>query len=436
MRSTPPRHPRPRRRSRRRRVRQQLPQPVARRRLVVDDERPQAHRVLRRLSTVTSSWPWSAPRCRCRLRRPPRAASAARSRPGSAASAATHASSNSRPPASSASTRRRSQPRGYRQAARVTSAAGKSGAVHQADRRRGRRARPVQPPSARQHRRRMAGVHVAISPWPARAGRAPASRSASPRSRRHDVAVERRHHAGERQRRVAARRPATGPARSRRPTPPPRPCPKTSPSTNAGLAGARRRRSRRRRPGGRRAAATHARRPGNVAGAGAPGRESRRRARVRPRGGRRACRASGRAWPEALAVDRLQQVVGGLDMERLHREALVGGGEDDERARLGQRGGQLGAALGGHLDVEEHHVGPRRDHARARRRCRPRRPPSRRRLPEQRAQPGPGRASSSTTRRESRRRLAVGGAARVGCHHRHLDGGTVRPAARRVAART
>jgi hypothetical protein len=54
---------------------------------------------------------------------------------------------------------------------------------------------------------------------------------------------------------------------------------------------------------------------------------------------------------------RLQQVIDRITGERVQRVALVGGGKDDERTRLRQRGGQRGAAHLGHLDIEEQHVG-------------------------------------------------------------------------------
>ena len=74
--------------------------------------------------------------------------------------------------------------------------------------------------------------------------------------------------------------------------------------------------------------------------------------------------------PEPRLLERLEQVVEGLDVERLERVALVRGDEDDGRPGLDRQGGRDVEAAGlGHLDVEEHHLGPhpvdRRDRLRA-----------------------------------------------------------------------
>ena len=58
-------------------------------------------------------------------------------------------------------------------------------------------------------------------------------------------------------------------------------------------------------------------------------------------------------------LDRLQQVVHGVDVERLDRVLVVGGDENDRHGRLAihQLAGQLEPGQTGHLDVEEHEVG-------------------------------------------------------------------------------
>ncbi len=61
---------------------------------------------------------------------------------------------------------------------------------------------------------------------------------------------------------------------------------------------------------------------------------------------------------EALLADRLEDVVDGLEVERLHGEVLVRGDEHDQR-RLGEPGeqpGQVEAVETGHVDVEEDDV--------------------------------------------------------------------------------
>lgn len=61
---------------------------------------------------------------------------------------------------------------------------------------------------------------------------------------------------------------------------------------------------------------------------------------------------------EAFAADRFEDVVDGLEVERLEGEALVRGDEDDER-RCGEPGEELGdvePGETGHVDVEEDDV--------------------------------------------------------------------------------
>ena len=60
---------------------------------------------------------------------------------------------------------------------------------------------------------------------------------------------------------------------------------------------------------------------------------------------------------EALAVERLQQVVERVDVERAQRVVIEGGDEDDERhARRADRLDDVEAGGAGHLHVEEHQV--------------------------------------------------------------------------------
>lgn len=61
---------------------------------------------------------------------------------------------------------------------------------------------------------------------------------------------------------------------------------------------------------------------------------------------------------QALAADRLEDVVDRLEVEGVHGEALVRGDEDDQR-RCGETGQELGHVESGqarHVDVEEHDV--------------------------------------------------------------------------------
>ncbi len=61
---------------------------------------------------------------------------------------------------------------------------------------------------------------------------------------------------------------------------------------------------------------------------------------------------------QALALDRLGEVVDGFEVERLERVLGVRGDEDDRRRRRAQAqlGGELGAVAAGHLHVEQQQV--------------------------------------------------------------------------------
>ena len=62
--------------------------------------------------------------------------------------------------------------------------------------------------------------------------------------------------------------------------------------------------------------------------------------------------------PETVEADRLQQIVGRLDLERVGGILLEGGDEDDLRAVLRRQGrGDAQAVLLRHLDVEQGEVG-------------------------------------------------------------------------------
>ncbi len=66
----------------------------------------------------------------------------------------------------------------------------------------------------------------------------------------------------------------------------------------------------------------------------------------------------GERFVEALAVERLEQVVEGVDVERAQRVVIEGGDEDDERhPRRADGFDDVEAGGAGHLDVEEHQVG-------------------------------------------------------------------------------
>jgi hypothetical protein len=60
---------------------------------------------------------------------------------------------------------------------------------------------------------------------------------------------------------------------------------------------------------------------------------------------------------EPRLVDGLEQVVERVDVERAHRELVVGGDEDDRGRRVGQERGQLEPRQLRHLHVDEQEVG-------------------------------------------------------------------------------
>ena len=66
---------------------------------------------------------------------------------------------------------------------------------------------------------------------------------------------------------------------------------------------------------------------------------------------------AGQRAGQPRARDRLQQIVGRVDAERVQRVALERGRKHDERPRLGQRRRQRGARALGHLDVEKDDIG-------------------------------------------------------------------------------
>lgn len=56
-------------------------------------------------------------------------------------------------------------------------------------------------------------------------------------------------------------------------------------------------------------------------------------------------------------VDRLQQVIHGVEFEGLHGVLVEGSAKDDVRARLRQAGGDIDAGAARHLNIEEDGVG-------------------------------------------------------------------------------
>ena len=86
----------------------------------------------------------------------------------------------------------------------------------------------------------------------------------------------------------------------------------------------------------------------------------RRRSRSPPFDALQLLLRAGEGLAEALAVERLEQVVDRVHVERAQRVAVVGGDEDDERHLVGaDRVDHVEAVGAGHLHVEEHQVGRR-----------------------------------------------------------------------------
>ena len=87
----------------------------------------------------------------------------------------------------------------------------------------------------------------------------------------------------------------------------------------------------------------------------------RRRSRSPPLVRSSCCLRAGQRLAEALAVERLQQVVERVHVERPQRVAVVGGDEHDERHLVGADGvDHVEAVRARHLHVEEHQVGLQR----------------------------------------------------------------------------